>query len=563
MTQQTAILTLHLGYPSAYTLGLSSATPSDPVPEQLDLLNEGLIVLQSGGRSGWTPTIAAPKSGVWADSATQEGRTLLAMPVGNAVEEFSLVASNRATAYDALTVLNRYGQRARDFWAGMGQDPVYLEWRAVGAPGSQYALIYSIDTAFESFEPLIDGENVQTVTIAVSLEREPAWRGIPPGVSPKIWQLEANGLSPTGSASPSGTQYNHTHISLSAAYSPPYVATKTGALVLGDQLGIGGDANRIDIPASSIPGDAPALLAVSGLVGTGGMTTNRIYLSKTTRRDLYPNNNSAGVLSTSRARMSLNAGDASLGAPANVTLTKPIVADGYLSNGSTINRHVVRAVFAAGAAGFANGLIWFVRHSQLGGRYALFMRATATAGSANAVSIQMSINLPGGAFFLTDPVTLDNTTLGYRGGLTYLGEIDIPQSRYVDVDGTGVNDTQDLVLAMIFIKPSASTPTLEIWELVMLPIDEGVVELSRPGNGNMTYFNYDGTGYIGGVREDAGNYSDANAINTVIGSPITLTPNISNRLYFLQNNTSGTFSPTTAQSFYIHVVPRWYGVRDV
>ena len=565
----TAKLVFHLGYPSAYSIGLSTSTPSDPANlPKIDLLANGLQVYQSGGASAWIPAIAAPKSGVWADSATQDGRTLLAMPMANAVEELTLVAPSRDTAYAALVALNRFGQRARDFWSGMGQDPVYVEWEAVGAPGSQFALIYSIDTSFVAFEALIGVTGSDAVTVAVTFEREPAWRGVEPGISPKTWQLRANHLTPTASASPTASQYNYTHVGLQSSYSPPYKSSVALSIGHPDQLGVAvsglsGGTNYLDIPASLIPGDAPALLACSGLVGTAGQTTNKIYIAKTTRRDLYPANNSAGVLSTSRARMSLNAGDANLNAVANVTLTKPIVADGYLSNGSLANRYVVRAVFAAGAAAYANALVWYVRYSQLGGRYALFIRATATVAPANAVSIQMSINLPGGAVFFTDPVTLNTTTLGYRGGLTYLGEINLPQSRYVDVDGTGVNDTQDLALAMIFIKPSANTPTLELWELIMLPIDEGAIELSRPGNGNMTYFTYDNTGYIGGVKEDGGNYSDANAMNTVIGNPITLTPNISNRLYFLVNNTSGTFSPTTNQAMYIHVVPRWYGVRDV
>lgn len=553
------VLRLWRGYPSAYSLGLASSTPNDPSPVAIDLLNEGFTILNANGQTGWIPKIASSKAGLWADSATQDGRRALDIPVENVNESMELVCTGRPAAYAALSRLNLFGQAARDFWAEIGQDPVYIEWRAPNAPGSQFALIYDLNTALVDGEMLTDLGLSDTAKISLTFEREPAWRGIEPGISAKVWAMrEARDLQPTTTNPAPAGCFGYDDLDLGTG-SGNYAPLITATVRQGDELGTS-NVNYIDIPAEYIPGDAPALCTItwnpSGIVTE---TWTKFWISKQIRRDLFPTGNTAGTLSTSRARMILSAGDATDGVVTNVTITTPITADGWFSNSSIVNRYVKSLAFAAGVAGSTFALRWTMRYSQFGGSYAVFMRHSVTVGTASTISVQASAILPDSTVITLGQVALNTTVSGPRGGLIFLGRLDIPYRRYVNIDGTGLNSSQNVQFQIVVIKPGATTPTLLIWDLQLMPLDYGVVEIGNLGASTVGLIHYDTTGYLG-IEPSA--YGESNAPRKVTGDALTLTPGVDNRLYFTNNSTGGVWDMDGTAAAAVDIVPRWYGARD-
>lgn len=554
----TARLVLWKGYQSPYTLGLSTSTAADPQPTSINLLAGNFALSDSSGASNWIPTIAAPKEGLWADSQSQDGRQLLVKPMSNAIEELTLVCSNRADAYSALTALNRFGQAARDYWAGTGVDPVYVEWAATGGKGSQWALIYSLEAAAVEFEPVKDDATYESITLSVTFEREIAWRGVPFGVSPKVWAMAGyRGLQPTTTNPAPAGFYGYDNLDLgsgSGDYAP--IATKT--IRRGDELGTS-NTNYIDVDSTLIAGDAPALCQVT--LDASGMNVSdlltEVFFAASRKYDYFPANNSAGSLANSRARMSFNCGDATTGGDATNTVTKTIVADGYLSNGSIANRYVGQCAFAASTtAGVAASFSWAVRAAQLEGRYAVFMRHTLSSGTATAISAQFQFGTSGS--ISTSFVTLDTTIAGRRGGLLYLGDIIIPNGYRGAVDGTGANTGNNNVFSLHFAKTGGGTHTLLVWEVVLLPLSCAAINAPIATAQSLVW--YDSSGYLqtGIITGSVG----TPVYGMPIGQDIELTPNTDNRIYCLLGSGGTVLDVTSNMTLSVDVVPRWYGVRD-
>lgn len=540
----TSKLILWKGYQSGYSLGLSTSIPwADPIPESIDLLNGTFTVSQVGGSSSWTPTIAVPKAGLWGDSATMDGRVPVAQPIANATEEMELTTTNRAAAWSALSTLNRFAQAAREYWEGVSPDPVMIEWQAVGAPGSQWAVIYSMDVSFSEVEVLIDDALTEVVSITLAFEREPAWRPIAPGETAARFVLESQGLLPT-STNPAPTGY--------------YNIDSLGASTISASTRHGQElqttfSNRIVIPANLIPGDAPALVEIER-EPLSGVSTGWIYVTAESDTDYNPTNNFSPA--ASQRRICFNGGDATTTNATNITITKPIVPDGFISNGSPTNRHVARIVYA-GAVGTPGVIEWSYAAGQLShGAFAVFMRATATSGVASDAGVTVSVRF-GSTNLATLPTYRLNTSIAaYRAGLHFLGTINISKRpgvisvRRPRFDGTWI-------IRMEWSRPGSANPTIELWDCILMPIPFVAIPVTTLGVG-MSYSN---TGFID-MRSLHVNFSGT-GVSSVIGQPITLQPKKENRIFVIEENLSGTFDPTTQRTLSVRVLPRWYGVRDV
>ncbi len=548
----TSVLRFWYGYPSAYTLGKPLTDPSSAVPQSISLLGAGagFTVESIGGSSAWIPSIAAPKSGSWSDSQTFDGRTPVGLPIANAIEQLTLICPTHTTAYTALSDLNRYGAAARAFWEDTGtKEPVWVEWRAEGAPGSQYALIYNIEVALESIEALGTPE---AVTIALTFEREPAWRGIAPGLPARVWTLEQRGLKPTTeNPSPTGF-YNWNDIAPSSSTKGGAAVTLSGSY-LGDEVNTS-NVNFIDIAADTVVGDAPALCHVilNEIALPSPPLTPTYFIRDTLATAATQNTNYA----ESRKRMKHNGGDAALSAVTNVTLSKQIKADGWLSNGSTVNRTVARAVFGAGVAGTGRGLIWQSLAEALRGDYALFITYSVNSGVGTDVTVNFNYSnqsltggsAPIGAFRIegssTTPVT------------RYVGAVSFPARR----EGVSTANETYYIWAG-FTKTTGATPTIDIYDIWLAPLREAFLRVTPDTAARVC--EVDCTGYYDvSATILARTFGGSQPIQApeVAGQPLTLIPRKTNRIYVAQN---GAFISGSNKQVTADIIPRWYGVRDV
>jgi hypothetical protein len=551
----TSKLILWKGFQSAYTLGLAPGQPSDPTPESIDLLNGTFTVSQVGGSSSWTPTIAVPKAGLWGDSATSTGRIPVVQPIANAIEEMELTTSNRAAAWSALSTLNRFAQAAREYWEGVSPDPVMIEWQAVGAPGSQWAVIYPMDVSFSEVEVLIDDALTEAVSITLAFEREPAWRPIAFGANPKLWTFYTRGLQPTSSDPAPTGYYNYTHLALNAGVGDYAQLIEAQARNI-DELGVD-IGNKITIPASQIPGDAPALFTATfgspAGVPLGGVP---FYVAVSSNRDYFPANNAVGVIENSRLRTNYNAGDATIASATNITLTKPITADGLFSNGSIANRYVVQ-IAMTGATATPGTMTWLRRAAQAQGRYAVFMRASVTAGVAT--DAQVIFRIAGQAEPVElPPYRLNPTLSANRGGTHYLGTISLNDATKTIVSA-GYNSPQtQRSIQLSWTRAGAANVTVVVWDVILMPIDGGMITF----NTNKTP-TYDSTGMLMPKQPNIFTLlSEQAAVPS--GQTLTLTPRTDNHLFlFGVRPPTLTFPATQLEApVFINILPRWYGVRD-
>lgn len=558
-------LALFMGIPSAYSLGYPQTDPSEPVPTILILNSDNptsrLRLADEGGHSNWKPTTAALKNGgVWSESNTNDGRYLISAPLGNVTETMRLMIVDPVVTSKAevITRLMRMVEMCRSFHVDeFASAPVYLGLQYDGAPGPQYALVYNIEVDMQ-VDPYIE-ENQSIITLAI--EREPEWRGIPPGDNPKIWGFYKKGWAASSDPSvTAGGEYDYNMLNLTNAL----VAAETiddGTVYPFDEIGTS-NVNYIDIPGSLIDGDSPAAALISFKAKTTGVV--KLHVARSTRTDYFPGNNNNAT--NQRARCTFNGGDTTL-TSSNPAVTKQIDATGVLSNGSIVNRYILQLVYAAGTISSQLVGTWTRLVSQYPGRYAAFLRAQVTAGTVTNTKFFLEWAIGGTNINLqTTGTALRLNQTAY--GLTYLGDVDFTLlgSKYTSYLGRGVDVATTFDLRLYTTKSSAETPTVKIWDLVLMPVDEpnGVVIVNFASLAVNDYAILDKTGYLAGGRVQDVAVTVQSSVNyqrRMTGQAIDLIPGVTNRLYFLPDIASP--APTVPHEVQVSIVPKWQNLRDV
>lgn len=523
----------------------------------LDLLDTGSgisIDLQDG----WQPNIPSLKNGgVWADSNVNDGRRLIAGANTNVTETMRLIISNQTTlAFAAqFAKLKRMIEDARAFWESFGQiEPVYLAWWAAGAPRMQYAVIFNIDMDVE----MGDSEDAEA-TITLTLEREVYWRGeVPPGGNPRQWALKKQNIkfdSNTASLI-AGTS----HLAYSTAVSNAIEFSSTYVISSG---------NYIDIPASAIPGDAPALACIS--MGDFPNVTE-LYIAKTTRPTsitdragnaipLFHDIPAAGMAAVGNSVVTVDA--------TNGIRYQPVTG----ANRSTLIHTPAGATEEIAAAvkpgtTFATNM----RHTMFRGRYMVFLRASQVGGVAGQTTARIEIKMSDSATVVAFnsgqvPMGLN----GSQSNLMYMGVASIPpdDSMLVSHDGRGLQ-VETVFAVLVYTTRSAGASTQRLIDVLFIPIDEGIVYIKPDATLPTSVNLFDNTGYlmhgrldpVGGVRSSSG--TEDFYISECRGN-LTLTPGVNNRLYFLWYD-GNTFLSTPGAGVGIpvrvNIVPRWMGIVD-
>lgn len=564
-------------------------TPGDNLSAEVGLttfnLMAGAVKLSS---DGWTPQVAPVKNnGVWTDSPINDGRQLLAAPVGNVVEKMTIVITDKS--YNGvqiqLVALNQMIADCRNYWQTVGQiEPVFLAWEASCGKGVQFALLSNIEISTE----YLDSPD-PTIRVTLTLEREPYWRGIPPGANPKIWSYYVN---------PSGAQFNSgvaTLVTLSDhlitqtidnkfEWSPTAYGLQTTPIT----------QNYIDITAAQVPGDAPALVELALVGSTNAIGDAYIGLSS------KPLNGTGHDGVKRYQSYVLNIGDYSSGV---ATKTNAGVGTlGVRSNGSsTIFYNGTRTVtgvdanyvnFARWGESIANGIK--LDREIMRGTFAIFVRArnASVAGVLGDMRMRVVIDEIEDSTnqyittFTGDAVSvpLFPAASGARWPIAYMGSVTIPFSNRSVVSplGYGVqfqeaNNNLRVTLQQQVLTATANR-SMEAIDLIFMPLDEGLVQIPLPTPVGVSFSSaniiLDNTGYLkhGNLEQSAicyGTNANSGGISAEVrGTAINLVPRTNQRLHFLLDYfTAFGASDVTSilneqMTIRLNIVPRWAGIKD-
>lgn len=538
-------LALVKGLPSSASLGNPALT--DYVPTTIDFLTGAYVLYDDGSNPAYDRALPVIKNGgVWVDSATATGRQLVAAHNGNVIDVVQLrpVDSTSSIQRDQyISRLNRFIGAASEFWATGGiSDPVYLRYKELFAPGEQYALIYTI-------EPDDDGD-----TLTLTIEREPAWRPLPPGMNPKVWALLRRGLQPWAAASPPTTGFfNFADLSLvnAGASGKGHLLEATCKRV--DEVATA-NVNYVIVPAADIPGDAPALCWIHA--SSLAASVSKIYLSRSTWRDYFPTINT-NVLNQ-KLRNTFNGGDSTLVGGGGLTASKQVDATyGLFSNGSTVTRYILRAANLAAGFGETTWATWTRTINHYTRRWAAFARIRVTSGTAANHSLRLGMKVITKSVY-TSPRSLAGVTS--TPSLFYIGELDASQFTIRTRDGFGVDITYGATLSALLTKTNDGVAsTVEIMDIILLPLDEPSMKIDGVESSNASS---DSTGYFSLTSKPYGLTNGAFERASAQGQEITLKPDVDNRIYFLDDYVGANYQTGTI-TIYVDVLPRWYGVRDV
>lgn len=551
----------------------NSSAEINPTP--INLMS-GLISLDT---NGWSPNIPQVKNGgVWVDSPIQDGRQLLSAPSGNVTEKIVVIITDNSYLgiMKALSDLNQMADDCHSFWESDFQyNPVYLLWWAGCGIGEQYAQIYDIQLSPE----YLDSPS-PTLRVSITIEREPYWRGIPPGANPKLWTLYLANQ----------TQPNTTNVNLTTQTNDLVYDTNVKNRFEWDTSYANPiSRNYLDIPASLIAGDAPALVSLILQATTNSLNvTSSVYVGRTTRPVTALDRFGSTVLQS----YCLNAGDAI----APTSWTKTIDANcGCFSNASSVNKYIGRnATLATGSyplfarwANFNNQR--FVDPNLQSGSFAVFWRCKQLNGAAGDVQARFGVT-EGNVTITGDYANLPLVsgvvaTCDNRFDMLYLGVVTLPLSGSVNSssDGRGLDvyrkTAGDASYAIqIDVKQNnAATRSVDFLDLVLMPISECLVQLMATLSGPFLFQHYDNTGYIshGQNTQQARTISVLSSDTMELalearGADLTLIPNVNNRLYFMNqrkdsvagNNYSAPDSTGNDFTIRLNIVPRWFGIRD-
>lgn len=504
----------------------------------------------------WQPAIAGSKpNSIWADSAISAGRTLISAEDANATEIINLVCSGSTWPLlnARIKTLYKFRESAQNFWETDWQvEPIYLKWLAIDGVGPQYALIVSMDIVVsypdvEQQTPLAD--------VIITIEREPYWRPLPPGSNPKLWSLALANLQPLESLVSLLDSTNHLFYQ-NIKNTREWNTTQTALT----------SQNFVDIPASLIPGDAPALVELSiGVSGSGADSPDSILVGRSTKPISLP-------LQAGGERspvLTLNAGDGNVG----TDTTKGADTSAPASNSSATG---VRTTTTFATPTLAARVNWndvsltVIDSTSLRGQYACFLRCRLSA--AGVVNINLRID---GAY-TTIPIIVDTVIASPNWNFVNLGQIQIPlEEGRIEVSGLGIGiKTKSDLTITIEASRTSGTAQLQIADLFLLPIDECSLLLDAQGItvagvGRSTIL--DNTGYFahGGLDEIGRVLSSTDTrvtVTSVQGRDITLQPGVNNRLHFIVFQASPKQSDLRAANrnmdIRLNIIPRWRGIRD-
>jgi len=545
-------------------------------PVVVNLLSDGDGI----SLADWSPNLPTIKNGgVWAESPITDGRQLLSAARGNVTESMTLIltSSENLGAMKLLDNLNNMAQNCSDFWQTQAQvDPVYLMWYVSCGAGPQYALLYNIDLAAD----YMDGP-VPMIQVSAKLEREPYWRGIPPGANPKLWTFYVNSqkigankpLSSADLISGSDSLINQT-VSNKFEWVPAGAGLHTTPLT----------QNYISIPGSLIPGDAPALVEIS----SNSPKTADLFVARSTKK--FSGTAHDGILRA--GALNFNAGDADSGL---ATKTAGVSGTAVRSNGSAVTYYYgswtrTGVIAAQAVATWGNSTISTVQMDReyLKGSFAIFCRCQNTSAAPTLADMSVSLLIKEqenvGSFEYSNSLTLPAAAvpIDINGRqLVYLGSVTFPFSSRSTVSTLGygielqesANNYQ--IQLLVAVNVATANRIFEFMDVIFMPIDECMAQVT------MTYQNpgatghivIDSTGYIshGNVDQVANSYitrqKSGSVAQEVRGQAITLVPKKDQRLYFLNDEFNAA---PVRQSFSnddmdvrINIVPRWAGIRDV
>lgn len=519
--------------------GDTNSAEANPVVINLMDANTG-IALDSEG--GWSPNIPTVKS-TWAESPITDGRTLLAGSLDNVKETIRVIITGPTPTALASNLSRLYDMRqdALDFWDTFAQiEPVYLHWYAACGTGPQYALIYTMDIA-----PEYEDSPTPTIRATLTIEREYGWRGIPPGANPKQWTLGNSFASSNAALSASVNNI----VTQTVQNRREWNSTQTAII----------SQNFVDIAASQVPGDLPALCSI-GLTSVAGT----VYVARSTKTPRLTGGQETALI--------LNAGDG------NVANNTTLVADtgAPLCSGSATR---ARAILTGGGSGNLPRVFWnattntkfgFTTHR---GRYAAFVRARCSA-AASSITLQLALDgtLVGTSAILTAQGAggTGNTT---QWPISYLGVFSAPMDvrrSASKINGLGLDGASSSTAHTLYLYANLTLGTADLYvsDLILIPIDEVALNVTLPTASTYAAL-LDNTGYSDHGKSDdiAIAYSNSSFAAEsdpppVQGSLITLLPGIANRLHFLGINGSNAFL-TDAYTVLLNIVPRWTGIRDV
>ncbi len=538
--------------------------PADPNSAEqgltiFDLQNEQYFTLK---RNGYQPNIPTHEA-VWGDSVLRDGRFPVTGRELNITETIRLTA--KADSWQdlagRLSVLNRLVQDCHDYHETEYQiEPVYLKWWAKGAPGEQYALLYKMDVIVNR-----EDDDSTMMDVRIELEREPFWRGLAPGANPILWHLRDRhaDLSVSDLDLISGTDHLATAtIQNRHEWDPPDNVNRLSQ-------------NFIDIPATSIPGDAPALMLVTF---ANGVTNdyNNIYIGLSTKPTTLPRSDGSAL-----ALQQYNILNMADGTPSS-SQAVAVDADGVLSNGSAVNKNISQGTVLSATTTltriqrFTGVTAEMMDINMLRGNYAVFCRHNVGSGSDGDLKLQLRY----GTLQLQENDETDLFVLEAEGNwqIAYLGLMTIPEQvrAIVSSDGLGImttDATNVTVLIELFVRNTAGADRdLEMVDLILMPIDEGFVQLDDLGTtssnhnfmlGNTGYFSHGEILDVGYTQDAEGNF--ANEIE-LRGRIPRLKPNTNNRLYFFwsqYDNDEEVSREEAEMTPRINIIPRWRGIRDV
>lgn len=547
---------------------------AEPDPIVFNLMAEDQVSLTP---NGWTPQIASVKNGgVWADSPISDGRQLLTAPVGNVTEKIEILITDNSYlgVMKQLASLYQMAQFCRDNWQTQGQiDPVYLLWYAGCGAGQQFAQLFNIEVA-----PEYQDSSSPSIKVNLTLEREPYWRAIPPGANPKIWTYYVNLSHPqfnSGVASlVTGSDHLITQtIQNKAEWSPTAYGLQTTFL----------SQNFIDISASQVPGDAPALVEIAASVAD---PFANLYVGLNSKPQSQTGHDAVNRVNS----LILNGGD---GTTSFGTKTVVVAATGVRSNGSSVNYYNVARTSTGIDGTFVDFVTWKgntptglikLDRNFFRGTFAIFCRCRNNSAAAPLIG-DMRIRLLIQQFENNANQYITSQTLQTANppitnfGLVYMGSITIPfESRAVQsLSGYGLQIQESNPNLSIQLQQSVDVATanrtFEMIDLIFMPLDEGLAQVVPQGNslgGGASNIVLDNTGYLsrGELTQIAVSYMSTvlsgGIGQEVRGSNIYLKPRINQRLYFMCDVGVSPVqsSPTSDMTIRLNIVPRWSGIRD-
>lgn len=571
---ETEILQLVIGVPKA---------PGDTRSAEQGIVTFPLIIpngstgftIKSGNR--WQPGRPALKD-QWNDSALIDGRSLAGVAVGNVRETIVLraAADNRLILEARINTLSRFINQAREFFATFHQiEPVYLEWAALGGKGSQYALIYTIDLNV-TYDDYGDGDDAKA-DVTLVIEREPAWRGIPPGVSPRAWTYYTRGLLP-------GAGYDYADLDLATSGALVEDTIHNGneyALAVDDGDYPSVTQNWIDIPAALIPGDAPALVSIF-MDPNAGAIVHRILISRITKPGTLTARDSAV-----RGRpLTINATDCT------TTGTKTNDTTFGKRNASTGTQQIV--VFTAGAKFLSevpDHTLYRLAQNAMRGHYNVFARGYFSDSTPpdDGVAMSLAMRMYGDNVAVTPTVYAGGANLNSNSPFAvHLGQLTIPLGKRAQIglrDGLQIDDNAKMdtyaagneELEFNLAVTVATGETFNLIDLIFMPFDEPALMLDNHVHSTMNTYNVfvDDTGFLahGAPGTFAMNYYVSDLRTDFLlpapqGVDLVLAPQIDNRLAFLFTSFptdgvgGGSLEINASFTVRVDIVPRWYGVRD-